>query len=376
MYTLKMLLSATPDGNWSKQPSSTKEITLNEFKWAKVAEFWTTLISKDSDPPAWVKGDADFGLSDIAKLEAVGELSGEFSKGANDLRYSMRKTFALVIGYRGVDYDRGFQRQRVPYGQVEERTVELDMRNAIDLGTQIVVAGRTDKYVSAVSQVVNIIASGEMTSDEILRRVRESEPVKAGRLVCYGVARAPRSFSARGSATWRRYLYLVPLEGSLVEGLDTGFVNEVLNNIEGKELPYDAFAFGECRKQGAGLLDLCTLYRARAFEVTVPTADGSSRALCVELVGNRFLRRMVRLLVATAVREALKPDGERDAAVIDKICHEGDRARTAYPFPGAGLAFAGCGFNYKQLAYFKFMSKVNKARLDTYFEEGGELGKM
>ena len=96
----------------------------------------------------------------------------------------------------------------------------------------------------------------------------------------------------------------------------------------------------------------------------------SVKALCVELVGSRFLRRMVRLLVGTAVREALKPVEERDHTIIEQICLSRDRSRTSYPFPGSGLAFAGCGFNYRELAYYKFISKVNRARIDEAYSSG------
>lgn len=192
-----------------------------------------------------------------------------------------------------------------------------------------------------------------------------------------------------GSATWRRYLYLVPLEGCAGQHVDIAFVNkvkaafslvhyltpnstlndcclQVFNHVQDMELPYNAFAFGEHRTKGEGLLDLCTLYRAQAYNVEIPGTG--CRAMCVELVGNRFLRRMVRLLVGTSVREAMKPLCDRDVSVIEQICKSGDRATTAFPFPGAGLAFAGCGFHHRKLACFKFIGKEGKARVNEYFE--------
>jgi tRNA U38,U39,U40 pseudouridine synthase TruA len=48
---------------------------------------------------------------------------------------------------------------------------------------------------------------------------------------------------------------------------------------------------------------------ARAFPVELPNSDDSegNKVICVELVGNRFLRQMVRILVATALRESSSP---------------------------------------------------------------------
>jgi hypothetical protein len=99
------------------------------------------------------------------------------------------------------------------------------------------------------------------------------------------------------------------------------------------ELPYNGFADGLDRTLGHGSKDLCTLYRARAFRVDLPPENKieitrhetrtlksisksvsdidekadyfrphvpTSSALCIELVGSRFLRKMVRNLVVNS----------------------------------------------------------------------------
>jgi hypothetical protein len=99
------------------------------------------------------------------------------------------------------------------------------------------------------------------------------------------------------------------------------------------ELPYNGFADGLDRTLGQGSKDLCTLYRARAFLVNIAQENNSgiarnetqtlkstskcdsdvdekadyfyphvptSSALCIELVGSRFLRKMVRNLVVNS----------------------------------------------------------------------------
>ena len=74
--------------------------------------------------------------------------------------------------------------------------------------------------------------------------------------------------------------------------------------MEGNELPYNGFAFRDNRDTGTGLSDMCTLFRARAFvvdllnckkdsnfeSVMLVTEENHERyAMCVELVGSRFL---------------------------------------------------------------------------------------
>ncbi|KXZ44411.1 hypothetical protein GPECTOR_68g383 [Gonium pectorale] len=76
-----------------------------------------------------------------------------------------------------------------------------------------------------------------------------------------------------------------------------------------------------------------------------PTRRGQVRVLCVELVGNRFLRKMVRVLVSTALREATRGAGRcggRPDALLE--CLAAGRDATGMPAPATGLCFAGAGY--------------------------------
>ncbi|KAK3239106.1 hypothetical protein CYMTET_50943 [Cymbomonas tetramitiformis] len=104
-----------------------------------------------------------------------------------------------------------------------------------------------------------------------------------------------------------------------------------------------------------------TLRFARDLHAVLP--DGVP-VLCIELVANRFLRRQVRVLVATAVRSALclqsctteehpsesvtdKALTNSDAAGMDtllRFTETEDRQVTAWPAPASGLCFAGVGY--------------------------------
>ncbi|KAG2444535.1 hypothetical protein HXX76_001281 [Chlamydomonas incerta] len=79
--------------------------------------------------------------------------------------------------------------------------------------------------------------------------------------------------------------------------------------------------------------------------------DAVVRVLAVELVGSRFLKRMVRVLVSTALREATpgaaRHGGRRDALLA---CFAEGREATGMPAPAAGLCFAGAGYSSEMLA--------------------------
>ncbi|KAF6260937.1 hypothetical protein COO60DRAFT_1269072 [Scenedesmus sp. NREL 46B-D3] len=176
------------------------------------------------------------------------------------------------------------------------------------------------------------------------------------------VAAADREFHATFSAHWRRYVYLLPLrqqqqqqqqdqhnaqqqqrqlETALQEAdVEPARVDALLQQLQGRRLNYTAYARDTPRGKGCE----CTLHVARASLVRLPaTASGQGvPCLCIELAGDRFLRRMVRVLVATAVREALLL--QRGHAATG--CAGGmDRQATAPPAPALGLCFAAVGYS-------------------------------
>jgi tRNA U38,U39,U40 pseudouridine synthase TruA len=69
--------------------------------------------------------------------------------------------------------------------------------------------------VSAVSQVVSFHSTSETLSEESIRASMDAhEAFSSGRLAYFEVKEVPKKFHAMFSATWRRYLYLFPLNTS------------------------------------------------------------------------------------------------------------------------------------------------------------------
>ncbi|MQL98109.1 hypothetical protein Taro_030800 [Colocasia esculenta] len=201
-----------------------------------------------------------------------------------------------------------------------------------------------------------------------------------------------RIFHPNFSAKWRRYFYIFPLNDGIKQlnncgrdefsgtaemvgvqkqmtalnqedtslpasdgdTLDTALknrsfsvkkVNQLLHQLEGKPLSYKMFARDTKSSRSIGPPTECYLFHARAAEVTLPCHHQDSgrelRVMCVELVANRFLRRMVRVLVATSIREAAAGAGD-DALLklIDATC----RRATAPPAPPDGLCLVDIGY--------------------------------
>jgi len=428
------------------------EIFAGDRAWKYCEGFWSRLI-KNRVEPDFVVGDVSSRYSSsaygVTNLKLVRDAGAKAEFTSKNYRYQAKQTFAMRVGYDGNQYY-GYQKQTKCPGL----TVEGDLQKA--LGNNTTGAGRTDRGVSAVSQVI-CFSTPDMSlrATDYIARCNAAEPFCSGRLTAYECFRVPKKFHSRASATWRRYLYMFPLNrvpgaapGSGEFDVDVEFMNRLLGRLQGKELPYNAFAYKEDRVAGQGLLDKCTLLRARAtvvnlahavpglpwedlpqtIQVVLPTeveagagdedggegaedagevrptdqspaeakeemAEGEADiregstifaggttsvsrlqtlrgvqrevadeqdlpAICVELVGSRFLRRMVRILTATAIREATRVGEQRNEAALEEICLSGDRNRAARALPGPPLCLAGVGYDADDMALYKFQPKV------------------
>lgn len=64
-------------------------------------------------------------------------------------------------------------------------------------------------------QIISFSTYDQLTAEGILLSMRASEPCQQGRLAVWEVVRAPKRFHALFSASWRRYLYLLPTQSGL-----------------------------------------------------------------------------------------------------------------------------------------------------------------
>jgi hypothetical protein len=184
--------------------------------WERVGDYWSHLI-KEKYMPDFVRGDRLYGITDLSKLHF--DASYEF--GPNNPK-GKRKTFAFIIGYDGSKYS-GFQKQ----ANSTVATVESDIEEAFS--RKVSAAGRTDKDVSAMSQVISFSTFDDITIEEICDKTRQSRPFLENKLVIWDALRLPRKFHPLFCATWRRYVFLFPLnKGSFYHGVDVDieFVNE------------------------------------------------------------------------------------------------------------------------------------------------------
>ncbi|XP_050260271.1 uncharacterized protein LOC126705360 isoform X1 [Quercus robur] len=375
--------------------------------WQEVNEFYSNAVNGHSSLSALfgiqnflqthhVHNNAEIPeVSDKTELESV---SAEDRTG----RWA-RSTFKIVLSYHGGSFD-GWQKQpglntvqgliEISLGKfVDENKVKLLKDKGLPLEGCVVVAGRTDKGVTALQQNCAFSTwKRDIKPRDIGEVINSAVP---GKLRVISVSEVSRVFHPNFSAKWRRYLYIFPLNdwedgeqssesgedlehfrcseneddqkigrvecnGETVENqiindgeeLESGKkprnfrisrVNQLLQQLEGKLLSYKMFARDTKASRSVGPPTECFVYHARATEARLPSSDhGEGRkVMCVELVANRFLRKMVRVLLATSVREAAA-GAEEDALL--KLINATCRRATAPPAPADGLCLVDVGY--------------------------------
>ncbi|KAL5771530.1 hypothetical protein ACOSP7_015684 [Xanthoceras sorbifolium] len=310
-----------------------------------------------------------------------------------------RVNFKILVSYHGGSFD-GWQRQpglNTVQGLVEkalgsfvdDRKAQLLKDKCKPLEGCALVAGRTDKGVSALQQVCSFYTwRKDVKPHDIEDAINSAAP---GKIRIISVFQVSRAFHPNFSAKWRRYLYIFPFNdgengeqgsdsGLEVENLcsderfceqseecdenienllskDEGVleggkkpksftvshVNMLLKQLEGKLLSYKVFARDTKPSRNTGPPTECFIHHARAMEARLPCSDyGEGRkVMCVELVANRFLRKMVRVLVATSIREAAA--GAKEDALL-KLMDATCRRATAPSAPPDGLCLVDVGY--------------------------------
>jgi len=188
--------------------------------FSTVQSFWKHIVRLDELPP-FITGYDAFSVTNLSTIHDIGHRE----YGSTDPRHK-RKTFAVRVGYDGSQYH-GYQAQK---GVSGVRAVADDIESA--LGRKVSAAGRTDKGVSAVSQVVSFTTFDDIEGGDVMRLLKASEGCISGRLNAWECVRVPRKFHSLFSASFRRYIYLFPLvqlnDSPSTFDVDVDFVNKAL----------------------------------------------------------------------------------------------------------------------------------------------------
>ncbi|KAK7399054.1 hypothetical protein VNO78_10229 [Psophocarpus tetragonolobus] len=353
--------------------------------WQRVNDFYFNIVRGNLSLPLLFGAQTlvDHNDTGIAALSDKIELESVSSQDRGG-RWA-RMTFKIILSYHGGSFD-GWQKQpglntvqsnvEASLGKfVDEKKTQLLKGKGLPIEGCAVVAGRTDKGVTGLQQVCSFYTwKKNVKPKDIEDAINGAAP---GKLRVISVSEVSRVFHPNFSAKWRRYLYIFPLTNGgyrdqnsdneefyesikykeihdsdskdELENENKSYVfsvskvNQLLRKLEGQLLSYKMFARDTKASRNDGPPTECFVYHARAMEVKLPSSDyeEETKVMCVELVANRFLRKMVRVLVATSIREAAA--GAEDDGLI-KLMDATCRRATAPPAPPDGLCLVDVGY--------------------------------
>lgn len=248
--------------------------------------------------------------------------------------------FALLVEYDGSAFA-GFQRQTPGGPSTVQGALETALSRLVAHPVTIKAAGRTDAGVHATGQVVAFETTAQRTLDVLLRGANALLPESVRVLAVRPVSEA---FHPRFSALRRVYHYHLLPEmphelffarrlWAMKPALDWQAMGEAARGLVGSH-DFSSYCSGvpaeETRQR-----DLWELRVVEPGGRPDRLPFGRLRGLgSIELEANAFLRKMVRMLVASLVKVGL---GEWPVERPRQVLEARDPARAAPPAPPDGL---------------------------------------
>lgn len=246
----------------------------------------------------------------------------------------MTDTIALVVAYRGTAFHGfQFQNERLPTIQ---RDLETALTRVADHPVQIVCAGRTDAGVHATHQVVHF----ETHATRDLRAwVRGTNRYLSDDIAVTWAGQMPDGFSARFTAEWRRYLYLIDNQIVRSPMMSDGLTHEWR--------PLDEARMNRAAQALVGEHDF-TSYRAASCSARTPDRNihwirvtRANDIVAVDVRANAFLHHMVRNITATLIEIGA---GRQDESWAGELLARRDRSIGAATAPPDGLYLIDVGY--------------------------------
>jgi tRNA pseudouridine38-40 synthase len=234
---------------------------------------------------------------------------------------------ALGVEYDGSRYC-GWQMQAHGTRTVQ-REIEKALSVVADHRVQVVCAGRTDTGVHATGQVVHFDTTAQRQLKAWVMGVNTQLPDD----VCVHWARpVSDEFSARFSATMRRYRYVIQQRTArpalyshrvtwVYEKLDTAAMHDAAQALLG-ENDFSSFRSSACQSE-----------HAMRFVESIAVTAGSA-FVYIDISANAFLHHMVRNIAGSLIKVG---SGERPVSWMAELLALKDRTRAGPTAPPGGL---------------------------------------
>ena len=260
-------------------------------------------------------------------------------------------SLALTVAYDGIGFG-GSQKQ--PGSRTVQEELEAALERLAGRAVPTTFAGRTDRGVHAIGQVVGCGDARPDLSPETLRKALNA--ALADDLAAVRIERKPAGFHARYDARWREYRYRVwsgirqpAARGQVWQRsglLDVAEMARAAERLVGERDVAALAGGGEGvpwstrRDRPRGTTRRIVLCGCRA----VPPWWGGTEGTLVEIrvAADGFLPRMVRTIAALVVEVGR---GARPVDWVDEVLAGGDRRGGAGTAPAHGLTFWRVGYD-------------------------------
>lgn len=252
--------------------------------------------------------------------------------------------YAIVIEYNGENFA-GSQKQ------LNQRTVQSEFEKALNIITKVnvttIFSGRTDRGVHSQGQVVHFDLPFEIDSHRFLYSINSILPEDVS---VSTIEKVDKNFHSQKSAKFRWYRYKINNRKQRSVWLkDALHIHSNLNfNEMNKALEYlIGYHDFNCFKNSnsANPYTDCTMYYAKCIR--------ESDIIYIDLVANRFLYNMVRIIVGTLIDIGL---GIHTAEHMLDVLNSKDRVKAGKTVKPDGLTFMFVGYNKEYNIY----DKLNK----------------
>jgi len=269
-------------------------------------------------------------------------LSNNVSEDSNVFRY------AVVLEYIGTEYA-GSQTQPA------QRTIQSELEKALKIVCRQVVkanfSGRTDSGVHSKGQVVHFDINQKIDEFKFISSLNAILPSD---ISVNAITEVDKTFHARNSAKYRWYRYKIlnkqarsvwNKESAHIWGdFDLEAMNTALKYLEGC---HDFNAFKSADSQNT--VTECIVYSANC--------SASGDYINIDLVANRFLHNMVRVIVGTVIKIG---KGEKTPQFMNDVLSSKDRTLAGPTAPAEGLALMCVGYSKKYNLFECINKEANK----------------
>lgn len=297
-------------------------------------------------------------------------------------RRRKKQSFCLVLAYDGHHFC-GWQRQPK---NLKSPSVQEVIENAIEAvfvdngRPDVRVSGRTDSGVHALGQIARVRILAQRTANNSIVAVTADDVFNALNIAakesnytwrCLTVVNVCEKFHPTFDSRSRSYAYILDAQAVLglifavvsseVKSLTEAskyrtlvyfqkLLNSLLKCLIGKELDYYSLSYGNVKTEST----FCCLEHASVVIGKAVQSQTTDQTIIIfEFTGNRFLRRMVRILVGTCIYHAVRRlestplinnvldyEPDDDTTLFD-ICNLRERSRFVKVAPPNGLIFLG-----------------------------------